>query len=145
MLTRILAATVAGAVTLFLLGWLIYGMLLRNFFDGAMTPAARAVMRTEPDFIPLILAQLAFGGLLAFVFAYWGSIRTFVGGLRGGAILYFLIVLGFDLQMMAFFQNMHTASPWLHLVVDVIAATVLGALGGGVVGQVLGMMDKGGE
>lgn len=145
MLTRILAATVAGAVTLFVGGWVIYGMLLRSYFEGGMTPAAKAVMRTDPDFVPLILAQLVMGGLIAFIFAYWGSIATFVGGLRGGAILFFLLTLGFNLQMAAFFQNMHTGSPWVYIIVDVIASTILGALAGGVVGAVLGAMDKQGK
>lgn len=142
MLIRVLAATLAGAITFFLGGWLIYGLLLRSYFESGMTPAGRAVMRPEPDLIPLIFAQVAFGGLFAFVFAYWASIRTLVGGLRGGAILFFLIALGFDLQMMAFFQNMHVGTPWMYMIVDLVAATVLGALAGGVVGQVLGMMDK---
>ena len=54
----------------------------------------------------------------------------------------FLIALGFDLQMSAYFKDMHVGSPYMPLVVDLIAATVLGAIAGGVIGLVLGMMDK---
>ena len=142
MLIRILAATVAGAVVMFLGGWLIYGILLRSYFEGTMTAAARTVMKAEPDFVPLIIAQLVFAGLFAFIFEYWATISTFVGGLKGGAIIMFALALGFDLQMSAFFQNMHTVSPYMMIVIDVIAATVLGAIAGGVIGQVLGMMNK---
>jgi hypothetical protein len=99
-------------------------------------------MNTEPAMLPLIIAQVVFGLLFAFIFDQWASIRTFVGGLRGGAIIFFGFALGMDMQMSAFFKDMHVGSPYVPIVVDVIAATVLGAIGGGVIGQVLGMMNR---
>src|SRR5687767_4513057 len=126
MLIRILAGGLAGAVAFFLGGWLIYGLLLRSYFDGTMTATARSVMRAEPDFIPLIAAQVVFGLLFAYIFAYWASISTFVGGLKGGAIIMFGLSLAFDLQMAAFMQNMHTGSMVVPFIVKMIAATVLG-------------------
>ncbi len=143
MFVRILAAGLAGAVTFFLGGWVIYGMLLRSYMDSTMSAAAKTVTNTEPAMLPLFIAQLAFGFLFAFIFEYWASIRTFVGGLRGGAILFFFFALGFDMQMNAFFKDMYVGSPYVPIIVDVIAATCLGAIAGGVVGLVLGMMNKG--
>jgi hypothetical protein len=142
MLTRVLAGTVAGAVVFFLGGWLIYGIILKSYFDGTMSASAKSVMNTEPNFVPLILAQFAFGALFAIIFERWAAIRTFAGGLKAGALIMFLIALGFDLQMSAFFKDMHVGSPYMPLVVDLIAATTLGALAGGVIGLVLGMMNK---
>ena len=36
MLLRVLAATVAGGITLFFLGWLVYGILLMDFMKDNM-------------------------------------------------------------------------------------------------------------
>ena len=44
--------------------------------------------------------------------------------------------------MSAFFKDMHVGSPYMPMVVDLIASTVMGAISGGVIGQVLGMMKK---
>ena len=140
MLVRILVAALAGALVFFLGGWVIYGILLRSYFDSTMTPAAKSVMNTDPSFAPLIVAEIVFGIFFAFVFDYWASIRTLVGGIKAGAIMMFLLSLGWDLQMMAFFKDMHTGSPWSPMIVDILAATVLGVLAGGTIGAVLGLM-----
>ena len=142
MAVRILAAGIAGAIAMFLLGWIIYGMLLMNYFQSTMTPTAKSVMNAEPNFVPLILAHVVFGLLFAYIFDRWATISTFVGGLIGGATLMLPLSLGWDLQMAAFFKDMHVGSPYVPMIVDVLAATVMGALTGGVVGQVLGMMKK---
>lgn len=142
MAVRILVSGVAGALAFFLLGWVIYGMLLHSYFDSTMSATARSVVNAEPAFGPLVVAQLAFGLLFAFIFDRWASISTFAGGMMGGAILMFGLSIGWDMQMSAFFKDMHVGSPWVPIVVDVIAATILGALAGGVIGQVIGMMKK---
>ena len=142
MFVRILVAGIAGAVAMFLLGWLIYGVLLQGYFDSTMTATARSVMNTQPNFAPLVVAEIVFGLLFAFIFDYWASISTLVGGMIGGAILMFGLSLGWDMQMMAFFKDMHTGSPYVPMIVDLIAATILGAISGGVIGQVIGMMKK---
>jgi hypothetical protein len=140
MLVRFLAGTLAGAIVFFLGGWLIYGLLLRSYFESTMTATARSVMSPEPNFLPLILAQIVFGALFTFIFVYWASISTLVGGMRAGAIIMFALALGWDLQMAAFFKDMHVGSPVVPVIVDVIAATVLGALAGGAIGQAVGMV-----
>ena len=142
MLTRILAATVAGAVVMFLYGGLVWGWLLRSYFDGTMSATAKSVMNTEPSFVPLIVAQFIFAALFAFIFDRWASIRTFAAGLKGGAILMCALSLGWDIEMTAFFKDMHVGSPYVPIAVDVIVATVMGAIAGGVIGLVLGKMNK---
>jgi len=142
MFVRILAAGIAGAAAMFLLGWLIYGILLHGYFDSTMTQAAKDLMLDPPNFGPLVIAQIVFGVLFAFIFGCWASINTFAGGIKGGAILMFGLSLGWDMQMMAFFKDMHSGSPFVPMVVDIIAATVMGAISGGVIGAVLGLMSK---
>lgn len=139
MLLRILAATVAGGIALFFLGWLVYGILLMDFMKDNMINYPGLMKEPMPDMVPLVLANLIIAGLFAFVFEYWATIRTFVGGLKGGAIMMFLIALYIDLSFMSFMNIMKGITP---VIVDVIAATVIGAIAGGVIGLVLGAMNK---
>jgi hypothetical protein len=134
---RVLAATVAGGVTLFLLGWLVYGVLLESFMREHMNQFPGLMKEPMPEMVPLILANMVAAGLMAYVFEYWATIRTFMGGLIGGAIIMFLVVLYIDLSFWAFMNLMKDLTG---LVVDVVASTVLGAITGGVVGFVLGAM-----
>jgi predicted permease len=143
MIVRVLVAGIAGAIVMFILGWVIYGMLLASYFGSTMSATAKSVMRMDnPNFVPLIISEIAFGILFAFIFEKWGA-RTFVAGLGGGAILMVLIGFGFDMQMDAFFKDMHVGSPYVPMVVDLVCGAVMGAISGGVIAAVLGMMNKG--
>ncbi len=142
MLVRILVAGIAGAAAMFFGGWIIFGLLLMGYFQSTMTELARSVMNTEPNFAMLIPSHLILGCLYAFIFDYWASIRNFAAGAKGGAILLAVTSLATDLQMAAFFKEMHTGSPFLMFLVNFVASGVLGALVGGVIGAVLGMMRR---
>ncbi len=140
MLTRILAATVAGGITFFVLGFVIYGLILDERVMKPNMNTFPGLMNEMPNWIPLVLANLVSALLLAYIFDKWASISTFVGGLKGGAVVYFLIALSFQLMFLAF-MNLH--KNYIPMVADIIGSTVLGAIAGGVIGQVLGMMKKG--
>ena len=136
---RALVATLAGAVVLFFGGWLIFGLLLANYMKANTVQYAGLMKEPMPDMIPLIVANLALAWLFAFVFDYWAGIRTFVSGLKGGALITLPIAIWIDSSYLAF-MNLYTGiAP---LIVDVIASTILGAITGGVVGLVLGLLDK---
>jgi hypothetical protein len=140
MLIRVLAATVAGGIAFFGLGFVIYGLLLDPYMKANMIQYAGLMKEPMPDMVPLIAANLANALLFAFIFDYWAGIRTFVGGLKGGAILMFLISVTIDLQFLAF-MNLWKGG-FVPVIVDIIAATILGTLAGGVIGLVLGLMNK---
>ena len=138
MLSRILAATVAGGVAFFVLGFLVFGVLL----DPITRPHLNVypgLINEVPVFAPLILASFVSAFLLAYIFDRWAGIRTFVGGLKGGAIIWFIIALYFQLMFLAF---MNLAKDWIPPMADVLGSTLIGALAGGVVGLVLGAMNK---
>ena len=139
MLTRMLAATVAGGVTIFVLGFVIYGLILENAVMKPNMNTYPGLTNEMPVWAPLILANLVSAFLLTYIFDRWASISTFVGGLKGGAIVWFLISLSFQLMFLAF-MNLH--KNYIPVVADVIGSTVMGAIAGGVIGQVLGMMKK---
>jgi hypothetical protein len=142
MLIRVLAAAIAGAVIFFFGGWVLYGVLLRSYFDGTLSEAGRSIMSPEPRMVPLIIAEIAFGFLFAFIFDQWANIRSFGRGILGGAFIGFLISLIFDLQMMSFMPKLHSDTSIGPIILDLACAAVIGGVGGGVIGAVLGMMNK---
>lgn len=50
-ITRVSAATLAGAITMFLLGFLVFGLLLANYFKE-QTITYDKLMKDPPDMIP---------------------------------------------------------------------------------------------
>lgn len=139
MLTRLLAATVAGGIAFFVLGFVIYGLILDPMVMKPNMNEFPGLMKEMPSWIPLVLANMVSAFFVAYIFDRWASIRTFVGGMKAGAIIMFLIALSFQLMFIAFWN---LTKNYIPNVADVIGSTVLGAIGGGVIGQVLGMMNK---
>ena len=140
MLTRILAATIAGGVAFFLLGFLIFGLFLGpTVLLPNVNPDAAKVLNETPVWAPLVLSNLALALLLAYIFEALAGIRTFVAGLKAGAIILFLMDLYIQLSFLAFMKMHNSYTP---VIADIIGTTVMGAIAGGVVGAVLGMMKK---
>lgn len=141
MLARVLAATVAGGITFFILGFIIFGLILDPLvMKPNMNPEAAKLMKEPPDWLFLVLGNLVAAFLLAYIFDKWATIRTFGGGFIGGAVIYFIVDLYFQLMFAAFMNISHGIAPVL---ADLIGTTILGGFAGGVVGIVLGMMNKG--
>ncbi len=130
---KILLGGLAGGVAFFLLGFLFYGILLMKFFE-ANSGSATGVMKDPPVWWALILGNIFWGLLLAVIFGRWASISTFAGGARAGAIIGLLASLSFDLTMFGT-ANLSTLPA---AGVDVVVATIMSAIAGGVVGLVLG-------
>lgn len=134
---RVILASLAGAIVSFLLGWLVYGILLAGFYESN-TNHFEGLMINPPNLIGIFLSGWAFSFLLAFIFDRWANISEFVPGLVAAAIISFFIVVGYDIF---FWASMRLYGKKL-LVVDVVTGTVFNALIGGVVALVLGMKKK---
>ena len=134
---QVLLAAVAGAVTLFVLGYLIWGVLLAAYFKNNAIEYAGLSKLPTPNLVSLFLSNLALALLLAFVFAQWASIRTFGGGLVAGAIIGSLIHLSWKLSLTGYLNLYKKTGP---VVVDILVETARASLAGGVIGAVLGLM-----
>ena len=139
MLARIAAATVAGGVAFFILGFLIYGVILDPLVMKPNMNEFPGLTKEMPLWVPLVLANMASALLLAYIFDVWAGIRTFAGGAKAGAIVSFLISLSYQLLFIAFWN---LTKNYIPNAADVVASAVMGAIGGGVIGLVLGLMNK---
>ncbi len=132
--TRIIA-TLAGFVTVFLLGWLFYGVLLVDFY-AANAGSAVGVMRADTEMIwwALIAGNVLQAYLLVYIFSKWTTISTFGGGLQAGLILGLIMGLAFNLSMYGTTHMMNLTGT----LADCVVAAVMTGLTGGVIGMVLG-------
>jgi hypothetical protein len=122
---RIIRGTVFGAIAFFLLGWLIYGVLLMDFFSVNMN---QCVNRTGGEIIwwALVLANLITALLLTLILR-WSDAKEGKDGLQIGAIFGVLISLSIDLS----YWSMTTMfNDFISLLVDVVATTLILALTG---------------
>ena len=133
--TKTMISGILGGVTFFLLGWLIYGFLLKDMM-AEMGGTATGVMRAETEMVwwAMILGNLAFGFAFAYVLGSWSGVTTFMGGAKAGATVAFLFELGYDLSWYSMTNVMSTKG----VCMDVIITTVMSAIAGGVIGWWLG-------
>ena len=140
MISPVLVATLVGGIVFFLLGGLIFGVVLDPMVMRPNTnPDALKLMNDQPIWALLVLGNLVFAFFLAYVFDKWAGIRTFGAGLSAGATIMFLVALYFQLMFAAFMNMMTSITP---AVADVVGSTIIGAITGGVIGFVLGKMNK---
>jgi hypothetical protein len=137
--TRVIVAAVAGGAALFLFGFLIFGLLLDPMVFRPNSNVYAGLMKDPPDWLPLILANIVNGFLLAYIFDKMAGIRTAVAGASAGAVLSFLISLGRILFFAAF---MNLSKNYMPAIADLLGSIVLGAVSGAVIGWVLGAMSK---
>lgn len=135
--SKLMIATVAGAVVYFLLGWLVYGILLMDFFTNN-TIFYEGLNKEMPDLLILFISNLFTAFLVAFICQHWANKTTLMDGLQVGVFLFFLMGTALDLMFYST-MNMHTP---LALVVDIAVYTVMGGIIGAVVGWVLGTGKK---
>jgi len=132
---KILLAGLAGGVTTFLLGWLVYGILLSGFFE-ANQGTATGVSKSPEEMVmwAMIVGNLAWGFLLALVYGRWANISTFQTGAIAGAVIGFLAALSYGFIFFATSNIMNLTAT----IVDPLAYAVMSAIAGGVVALVLG-------
>lgn len=138
MLTKLIAGTVAGTISMMIIGFLVFGLALDTYMK-ANTNRFDGLFKDPPNMILMVVSHLAFAGLLTMIAVYWGNIRNFVDGLKLGAIATLLVAIWTNTINEAF---MDVYIGWVPILVDAAAATVVGAIVGGIIGAVLGMMDK---
>lgn len=135
-LQKLAIGSVAGGVVYFLLGYLCYGVLLKDFFDSNTNPNFVADME-KMTWWALILGNLFSGALLAYIFGK-ANVSTAGGGASTGFVVGLLVALSFDLIMYGVLHSTTIKA----VAADVAVSAVMSAIAGAVVGWVLGMGKK---
>ena len=125
---RFLIATVVGAVTLFLVGFLVYGLALANAYPETV------IDREAPLWVWLVLSQFAWAALLTVIISKWPGGSTPGGGFKAAAIVGFLISIAFGLG----FYSMTTLPTSVMSFVDPFLGAVVFGIGGAAIGWSLG-------
>lgn len=129
---KFLIGSLIGGVVLFILGYIFYVALMGSFFESHSMGAN--YMKDPPDFLFIILGNLAEGALLAYIFGKWAGIKTAATGAEAGAIIGLLTGLGWDLLMYGTSNLMDITGT----ITDVIVVTIMMAIAGAAVGWYLG-------
>jgi len=81
---KILRGTIFGGIAYFLLGWLVWGILLMDFFSANMNQCAS---RPAEDMVwwAIILSNLVIALLLTLIL-HWAKARSIIDGLKFGAL-----------------------------------------------------------
>ena len=132
---KILIGGVIGGVVYFLLGWLVWGILLREAM--AIPADIASVIEIPEDEVRMsfmALSCILWGIFLAFIFNNWASISTFMGGMKGGALIgiFVSLVIGFSMHAMYTFTSLS------NIALDTIGNAVASGITGGVIGWYLG-------
>jgi hypothetical protein len=134
--TRILFGGIAGGVTFFLLGWLIYGVLLSEYMKANFNQCVAKPM-DEMVWWAMILSNLALGFLLALIFS-WSNTVGIKNGAKVAAIIGILMCTSYDLGTYAMNNMFNSFSV---LIVDVVTYTVMLTIAGVVVAMVMGKKE----
>ena len=127
---RVAIGTVVGGVTMFLVGYLIWNIVL-DYWNAAFVEAGVA-RETQLLWVNALSNVLA-AALLTFTIERGGS-STIGAGVKIGAIVGFLVWAGVDLS---FYANT-TIFDLTTIILDPLLAGVWFGIGGGVISAVLG-------
>jgi len=131
---KLILGGIVGGVVFFLLGWLLFGTLFKDFF----TENGGTAMKDPPVFWALILGNLFLGFLLAYILGR-ANVGSAGGGAGTGFVVGLLMSAGVNLIMYATSATpMETKVIGAHVACIVVMWTITGA----VVGWVLGMRKK---
>ena len=125
MTSKTLVAGIAGGLTLFATGMLVYVLFLPDFFaiEGASS---------QPGYLYIVLGEIAYGLLIALLFSRMG-VNSMAAGAQQGALLGGMIALGMGL----IYYGAYTFAGADYYLAEVVVWAVRWAVAGAVVGRLL--------
>ncbi len=120
---KILRGTVFGGIAYFLLGWLVWGILLMDFFSANMNQCAS---RTDGQMVwwAIILSNLVFALLLTLIL-HWARAKSIIDGLKFGALFGLLFGSGIAFSYWSMSTMYLTAGA---MVTDILVSTAVMAV-----------------
>ena len=132
---KILVGGVFGGVVLFLVSWVVWGILLKDYMIANYN---QCFMIKDMIWWALIVSNIAVGLLFSTALS-WANTSGIVEGVKGAAILGFLMTVFIDLQ----YYSMSSMFNGIGVVVlDIILSTVVFGIGGAAVAWGMGLVKK---
>ncbi len=138
---KFILAVIIGTVVSFLLGWVIYGILLKSTMDANCglpkelhEKVFRQTDKPDPMTLVTILISNFFGAVLLTTIAVWANARTIASGAKVGALVGALMALNFDLL---WYSMSYLFTP-TEIAIDVCAALVMTSITTAVIALILG-------
>jgi len=135
-ITNFLLAALAGAITYFLAGWLVFEGLLGTYMQANTTQTEGFKKdEAESSMVLIFVSCAAYALLLTLIFHYAPGIRTFKVGFIFGAMVGILVAI---MTNTYWFATSHFFNDFKPVLIDIAAASVTVGVMGGVVAWVLG-------
>ncbi len=121
-----LISGIVGGIVYFLLGWLFYGILFKDFVPQPPNEGAE-------NMVLIFLGSITFGLFLAYIYTKWGQIATAATGAKAGAVIGLFLGLFWN-----FFSAAMSGMDYQYFAIDMVATIVMSAITGAVVAAVNG-------
>ncbi len=131
MMTKILIGGILGGIVYFLLGWLVYGILLAGSMDaGGCMRASDAML-----YLWIFIGNVFTGLMLAYVFSKMAGVTTLSTGALTGGVIGLLSAIGMDSLMYGTTTMMSSPTP---ILMDAVITAVMWGIVGSVIAWWLG-------
>jgi hypothetical protein len=124
---RLLIGSIAGGVALYILGYLMWGMVFADFF-AANAGSAEGVPREEVILWASLLGNLLYAALVTMTIEARSGATSVVDGLKAGAIVGFLVWGTADFIFFGNFNLSNLNATIADIVLETIRAGVAGAV-----------------
>ncbi len=129
---RFVVGTVVGAITVYLVGWVIFDWIFSGFYR-ANAGLATGVDRGATIWWAMVVAELGYGALIVYALGRRPAPKSIVEGTRVGAVVGFLLWLTVDF----IFYASTNLSLFPVTIVDPLLEAVHGGIAGAVIAAVL--------
>ncbi len=132
---RFIIGTVVGAITLYILGYVIFDLVFAEFY--AANAGSTTGLVKDPQVIwAVALGTLSYAALLAFAIGTRAGSTTIVEGLKIGAIVGFLMWFGADFIFYGIFNISNLTLTIADSLLELIRAGISGAVIAAVLGTI---------
>jgi hypothetical protein len=128
--TKMLIGGAIGGIVYFLLGWLVYGIILADSMTGNC-------LRTHEEMmiIWIFIGNLFTGLMLAYIFAKIATVNSFVTGAMTGGVIGVLSAIGLDCLM---YGTTTMVSKPTDILMDAVLTGIMWGIVGGAIGWWMG-------
>lgn len=137
--TKIIIAGVLTGIVSFLLGWVVWGMLLMDYYEANMV-TYEGMMKDPGNMVTMAISQIASGIMIAYIIGNFSGKITWMRGATIGLIIGLLFAISID---MYFYSFMNWFSNTTIIIVDVVINGLFTALLGAFAGWYLGRGAQG--